>query len=343
MKKLLLLPALAIQFLSSCNPVNNEPDPLYPGGSGFFILNEGNFMAGNGSISYYSHETREIYNDLFTAVNDRALGDVPTFLAQDGSRGFIIVNNSGTIEAVDIESMESLSTITGLNSPRQMVIQGKKAYVSSLLSGEITVIDVDDLAVDGTIDIGCSSEALVVSGKRLFASHWAGGSSIKVIDLETEQVIKSVATGLEPESMALDSNGKLWVLCTGGYMNEEVPALYRINTATLEVEAMLPFRTIYDNPSSLSMNKGGDTLYYIDEGIRRMPVTALQLPSAPFIPSQGRLFYKLAVSPYNSMICVTDAIDYQQRGDLLVFTSKGILADTEQAGIIPGYMYCMPD
>jgi hypothetical protein len=34
-------------------------------------------------------------------------------------------------------------------------------------------------------------------------------------------------------------------------------------------------------------------------------------------------------------------IDYQQRGDLLVYNSKGELLDTEQAGIIPGYMLYM--
>lgn len=341
MKYLSLLSLLIIHFLYSCESMNNEPDPLFPGGNGFFILNEGNFMAGNGSISFYSHETAEIYNGLFASKNGRALGDVPTFMAQDGSKGFIIVNNSGTIEVIDMKTMESLATITGLDSPRQMVIAGEKAYVSSLSSDEITVIDVSDLTVYGTIDAGCCTEALAVSGNRLFASHWAGGNSIKVINLETEQVIRTITTGLEPESMVLDCNGRLWVLCTGGYMNEEVPGLYRINTATLEIEAMLPFRTLYDNPSSLAVNKSGDTLFYIDEGIRRMPVTAAELPSAPFIPSDGRLMYKLAVSPYNSMICVTDAIDYQQKGDLLVFSSKGILADTEQAGIIPGYMYCM--
>ncbi|MCI0522956.1 MAG: hypothetical protein L0Y37_04785, partial [Bacteroidales bacterium] len=327
-------------LITSCESLNNEPDPLFPGGKGFFILNEGNFMAGNGSISFYSHETGEIYNDLFAARNGRALGDVPTFIARDGSRGFIIVNNSGTIEVVDMETMESLATITGLHSPRQMVIHGRKAYVSSLSSEEITIIDADDFTVDGTIDIGCSSEALVVSGTRLFVTHWAGGNSIRVIDLETEQVIRIITTGLEPESMVPDCNGKLWVLCTGGYLNEEVPSLYRINTTTLDIEATLLFRTLYDNPSSLAVNEGGDTLFYIDEGIRRMPVTAGQLPSAPFINSEGRLFYKLAVSPYNSMICVTDAIDYQQKGDLLVFSSRGILADTEQAGIIPGYIHC---
>jgi len=43
------------------------------------------------------------------------------------------------------------------------------------------------------------------------------------------------------------------------------------------------------------------------------------------------------------MVAVTDAIDYQQKGDLLIYNSRGELIDTEQAGIIPGYMHYMKD
>ena len=343
MKFLVRLAIIIAPLITSCGYLNDEPDPLFPGGDGFFILNEGNFMTGNGSLSFYSYETSEIYNDLFTAKNDRALGDVPTYITNDSEKGFIIVNNSGTIEVINMLTLKSLAMIAGLNSPRQMVIYRSKGYVSSLTSEEITVIDLENLNVEGAVDIGCSSEAMVISGKKLFVANWAGGDKIVVIDLETDQVIKSIATGLEPESMTLDKNGMLWVLCTGGYMNEEVPCLIKINTASLVVESELQFRTVSDNPSSLAMNPAGDTLYYLDEGIRRIPVTATQLPAEPLVPSGGRLFYRLTVSPYRGMICVTDAIDYQQKGDLLIYNNKGILLDTEQAGIIPGFMYSMPD
>ncbi|MCU0410698.1 MAG: hypothetical protein MUC70_05305, partial [Bacteroidales bacterium] len=256
MKNGSLLFVLVTLLLSSCNSLHSDPDTVFPDGNGFFILNEGNFMAGNGSISFYSHETTKIYNDLFESVNGRPLGDIPTSITLAGSVGFIVVNNSGTIEVIDMHNMESLATITGLSSPRQIVIDGRKAYVSSLSSEEITIIDVDDFTIDGSIEIGSGSEAMIVYGNKLFAAHWAGGNSIKVIDLDTKQVIKTIVTGLEPESMVLDSSGKLWVLCTGGYMNEEVPALYRINPATFDIEATLPFRTLYDNPSSLVATKG---------------------------------------------------------------------------------------
>lgn len=331
---------LAILFASSCE--SHDDSPIYPAGDGFFILNEGKFNDGNGSVSFYSTETREIYNDLFSTANKRPLGDIPSFLGVDGDRGFIVVNNSGTIEAVNVRTMESLGTITGLDSPRQMVISGRKGYVSSLNSDMLTVVDLDKIEISGHLDVGSTSEAIVVTGGRLFSAHWSGGSSIVVIDLTSGNVITSITTGLEPESMLLDKNGKLWVLCTGGWMGEEIPRLVRINTVTLEKEVDLFFRTVDDNPSSLRANATGDTLYYLDGGVRRMPVTAAALPMEPFIPEADRRFYRLLVSS-GGLIAVTDAKDYMQKGDFLVYDRHGQLLDTEQAGIIPGFMLQMQD
>ncbi len=322
----------------SCEP--HENPTVYPQGEGFFVLNEGNYLAGNGTVSFYSMETGEIYNDLFGTVNGRGLGDIPSFIAADGNAGYIVVNNSGTIEAVDLRTMESLGTYTGLDSPRQMVIYQGKGYVSSLQNHAITVIDLDRNEITGSIEIGVTSEAMAVAGGRLFSAHWSGGNTITVTDLSSQEVIKTITVGLEPESMVVDRNGKLWVLCTGGWQGEEIPRIVRINTSTLEIEAELPFRSVNDNPSSLTSNAAGDTLYYLDEGVRRMPVTVSQLPSEAYIPSGNRLFYRLMVCP-GGRVAVTDAIDYQQKGDLLLFNSESELTDSGQAGIIPGFMLYM--
>lgn len=327
--------SLVLLIAVSCEPQENPP--LYPQGEGFFILNEGNYLAGNGTVSFYSMETGEIYNDLFGTVNGRGLGDIPSFIAADGDAGYIVVNNSGTIEVVDLRTMESLGTFTGLNSPRQMIIYEGKGYVSSLQDQKITVLDLGLNEVTGSVDIGVTSEALAVAGGKLFSAHWSGGSTITVTDLATEEVIKTITVGLEPESMVVDRNGKLWVLCTGGWQGEEIPRIVRINPSTLEKEAEISFRTVNDNPSSLTCNAAGDTLYYLDEGVRKMPVTASTLPSDPFIPAGNRLFYRLMSCP-GGKVAVTDAIDYQQKGDLLIYSSTGELLDSGQAGIIPGFM-----
>jgi hypothetical protein len=335
MKRIFTFVLTASVLLISC--VREENDFLFEPGNGVFIINEGNFQSGNGSLSFYNFNNGTIYNDLFMGKNSRALGDVPEFLAVDGTTGYIVVNNSETIEKINMTTMESLGTVTGLSSPRQMVIYNGKGYVSSLNANYINIIDLSDFTLKDPIMTGYTTEALVLSGSTLFAANWSGGSQVVAIDL-TDNTLKSIPTGMEPESMVLDKNDKLWVLCTGGWNNEEIPQICIINTSTMEVESSLKFRTVYDNPSSLTINKGRDTLYYIDEGIRRMPITATELPSEVLVSAGSSLFYKVAPAPWKGMFCVTDAIDYNQTGRLLIYNKNGNIIDTEYAGIIPGFM-----
>ncbi len=337
MKKILTIALMVAALFASCT--SEEESRVFEPGKGVFVVSEGNYLSGNGSLSFYNLENGTIYNDLFNTKNARMLGDIPEYLAVDGSIGYIIVNNSGTIEMIDMLTMQSLGTITNLNSPRQMVIYNHKGYVSSLYSTKITVIDLSTFSVEKQIEIGCTSEALAIEGNTLFAANWSGGSKVVALNLTTDAIIKSITTGMEPESMVIDKNGKLWVLCTGGWNNEEIPRFSIINTSTLEVESSLSFRTVSDNPSCLAINSGRDTLYYIDEGIRRMPVTATQIASTVLAEAGTSLFYKVAPVPFKGMFCVTDAVDYSQTGRLLVFDKNGTLTDTEYAGIIPGFMY----
>jgi YVTN family beta-propeller protein len=336
MKQVITIAILIVALFTSCTSEDNNR--VFEPGKGVFVVNEGNYLAGNGSLSFYNLKNGTIYNDLFSAKNTRLLGDIPEYLAVDGSVGYIVVNNSGTIERIDMNTMQSTGTVTDLNSPRQMVIYNGKGYVSSLYSTKITVIDLSSFSVETQIEIGCTTEALAVSGTTLFAANWSGGSKVVALDLTTNSVIKSITTGMEPESMVIDKNGKLWVLCTGGWNNEEIPRFSVINTSTLVVESTLLFRTVSDNPSCLAISSGADTLYYIDEGIRRMPVTATEIATTVLAGAGTSLFYKVAPVPWKGMFCVTDAVDYTQTGRLLIYDKNGNLIDTEYAGIIPGFM-----
>jgi hypothetical protein len=157
-----------------------------------------------------------------------------------------------------------------------------------------------------------------------------------VIDPETNSLTDSVLVGKEPNSMVVDAAGKLWVLCSGGFMAEEFPTLHRINPQSLVTEAVFTFPDIQTSPSSLCINGTGDTLFYLNQGVYQMTTLEMSLPESPFIPQNGRLFYTLGVDPRTSDILVSDAIDYQQRGMVFHYTSKGELKGIYNAGIIPG-------
>ncbi len=342
MKKPLLFLALSV-LLVSCvkltDPVIIDVDivPSFLSGPGVFIVNEGNFNWGNGSLSFYSYDSAKLYNNVFRSVNNRILGDIPNQMVIQGDYAYIVVNNSGKIEVVKQKTLGSIKTIEKLKSPRYISMIGStKSYVSSLFSDSLTIIDLSTNATSGYIDIGHPSEALVTFSGKAFAAHWYNGNKIMVINTINDILTDSIEVGPEPESMVIDKNAVLWVLCNGGWKRENFAELIAINTLTLEIEKRFTFPSKDDSPLCLQIDGTGNTLYYIHNGIKRMSIDAAQLPEVPLIAETERKFYKFGVNPLNGDIFITDAADYQQKGYVLYYKNDGTFVTAMQADIIPG-------
>ncbi len=338
MKKYFVLASVLIIMLS-CTKITDKEIDTYLSGSGVFILNEGNFRSGNGSLSFYSYDSAKIYNDLFLNINKRPLGDVPNSIAIFGDMAYIMVNNSGKIEVVNKNTLLSQATIDDLISPRNMAIAtNSKAYVTSIYSDSIAIINMNNNSISGYINLRRTSEAIVVSGSKAYISNWVGGNEIMVINIATDKVTDSIQVGTEPESMVLDKNGMLWVLCNGGWMRTTPAEMNVINTSTNKVEKEIVFADKQASPSCLNIDRNGETIYYLDGGVRKMNVNSSSLPSSPLIAESDHYFYKLGINPSNTDIFVTDAADYQQKGLVLRYKSDGSLLSTLTADIIPGLM-----
>jgi hypothetical protein len=307
---------------------------------GVFVINEGNYLAGNGTLSFYSYDSAKLFNNLFFLANSRPLGDVPNSMVISGNKGYLVVNNSGKIEVVDKNTMISLKTIDGLVSPRNMAIIGtEKAYVSSLYSNSLTILDLNSNTVKGSIKIRRSSEAMVSVGTSIYVSSWYSGNEVLVINTATDLLIDSVVVAPEPESMVVDKNNKLWVLCSGGYTGQKLAEMVIINTTTNRIEKEYIFPSKSNYPSSLQINGTRDTIYWIDNGIWRMSIQSQNLPAKQFKQSNGRLIYKLGVDPGKGRIFYSDALDYQQKGYVLQLTPEGRSIDSCRSDIIPGSFY----
>lgn len=338
MKKPAILILLLIS-LASCMKNQDTPAGSFLTGDGLFIVNEGNFMGGNGSLSYFSYDSSEIYNDLFTRVNGRPLGDVPNSMEINDNLAYIVVNNSGKIEVIDNSSLESVKTITGLISPRNIAFaSSSKAYVTSMYSDSLIIIDLHANSISGYIDLRRSSESIVVAGDKAFAASWVGGHEIMVINTLTDNVVDSIEVGVEPESMVVDRNSKLWVLCNGGWARENFAEIDEINTGSDLVGERIVFSTKQASPVCLRINGNGDRLFYLETGVRSMDISDTELPAQPLIAESGRYFYKLGIDPATNDIFVTDAVDYQQNGYLLRYQGDGTFIGSQVAGIIPGYL-----
>lgn len=246
-------------------------------GDGLFITNEGNFQYGNATLSYYDPETKTVENEVFYRANAMKLGDVAQSMTIRNDVGWVVVNNSHVIFAIDINTFKEVGRITGLTSPRYIhFISDEKAYVTQIWDYRIFIVNPKTYQITGyiecpdmTMETG-STEQMVQYGKYVYVNCWSYQKRILKIDTTTDQVVDQLEVGIQPTSLVMDKNYKLWTITDGGYEGSpygyEEPSLYRIDAETFKIEKQFKFQ-LGDAPSEVQLNGAGDELYWINKDI----------------------------------------------------------------------------
>ncbi len=343
---LFVIPVLLAASASCMKWDYGEPEDFTAHGEGLFIVCEGNFQYGNSSLSYYDPQTRTVINDAFYRANGYKLGDVAQSMTCYDGRGWIVVNNSHVIFAIDPVTFRETGRITGFTSPRYIhFISPEKAYVTQLWDNRIFIVNPSTYQITGYITVPDmtmeqgSTEQMVQWGDYVYCCCWSYQKRILRIDTRTDRIDAQFETGVQPVSLSLDRFGKLWILTDGGYDGNpagyESASLYKVDAATLEVERQFQFRRS-DTPSELQLNGTRDTLYWLNNDVWRMDVRSTRPPVRPFLKERDTRFYGLTVDPVRGDVYVADAIDYQQQGMIYRFTSDAAPVDSFYVGVTPG-------
>jgi hypothetical protein len=306
---------------------------------GVFIVNEGNYMWSNASVTSNDFVDGKYYEDIFKSVNNRPLGDVAQSISVLNGKAYIVVNNSNKIEIVNLSSFASIGVISGFTSPRYMLpVTESKAYVSDLYSNSISIVDLNSGSITGSIPCKGSTEEMLLNGNDVIVTN-TRTNMIYFVNSNNDALTDSIQVGFGSNSLALDKNGKLWVYCAGDATNSINASLYRINITNHQVEQSFAVPDPLDIWDKMRLNPTKDTLYYMDNGIYQMPVTSTALPAAPLIQQGSSLFHGLAINPVDKHIFVADAVDYIQKGKVYYYNTSGTLLGTIATGIIPVDFY----
>ena len=345
-----ILAGTLLNFSCSKSPVREQtivpPDTTHTVTyeNGIFVVNEGNYNWGNASVTYLDNVTNTVIQDIFRKSNDRSLGDVAESMKIARNLGYLVVNNSNRIEVVNLTDFKSITSITGLYSPRFLeIVDSGKAYVTNLQKN-VSIINLQTNTVSGVIHTTSWTENLIRYDKFMLVTSIGDvnepslkrRAQIFLIDTQLDAIVDSIQTGNEPVGLVIDKKQKVWVLCTGGYDNFETPSLIRINPELRMVEKVFTFPDPQEVPSRLCINPTGDTLYYLKGGVYSMAVTSVSLPVQALINADGRLFYGLAVHPNTGNLYISDAKDYVQNGTVYQYRTNGEMVRQYTAGRIPG-------
>jgi hypothetical protein len=342
--KILFQLAILVLFLVSCNKTDDN-NPAGNWSNSVFIVNEGPFQNGTGTIMAYDRTSGQVSADLFEAVNGRPLGNIVQSMAVYRDKAWIVVNNSSKICVVDLETFHLIYIIEDAQFPRYVVFKGDTAFISSWDSG-IVMIDAEHFYNLGEFAVGHGPDEMVIAGDFIFTvctGGWEVWNKVTFANINDQNQIWDITVADRPCSILKDKYNKLWVLCSGkGYNGFPDPdtdtpgALFCIDPVTKQIISQLQFPTSDFHPDQLIINENGTDLYYaLPDGVYTLSVDNPELASTPFIPS-SKMFYGLGFDPVSDMVYASDPLDYTQNGYVYRFNSShGSPVDTIMAGVAP--------
>ena len=345
MRKILLLATIvASAFYISCE--ENDPPPqnfergAYDGA--VFISNEGNFGEADGSLSAYFPGTGEVVNNLYTAANERALGDVVQSLHLTDEHLFIAVNNSNIIEVLSLsDSLKSDFRLPTVSLPRYMTSFNGKLFLTEWVSfsekGRVSIYDIETRSLDARITTDFGAEGVLVSGNQLYVSN-SFTNTVTVIDLTNFEVIANLEVGNGPAQMKVDVRGNIWVVCTGGYDENFMPLndgrLAQINPASGEVNSIIELEA--NVSGKIALNAEGNGVYYL-EGASVKFCDLVTGNKRTFVTPDGAVgLYGIAI-PRSGQIYVADAKGFAENGTVHIYDREGVFETSFTVGRGPNW------
>lgn len=252
---------LFIVLFFACKKQNTEPENNLQTETTFFskwlVINEGLWHYNNASITVIDDQKNFVLQDQFLNINNRRLGDIANDGFVYGSKVYIIVSESNTLEVLEKKSLKSIKQVSLIDSigqpflPRNGLGFDGKIWVSCF-KGSVIALDTTSFSLIHDIKVGRNPEGLVVFHNQIVVTNSGGldypiyDSTISFIDPFLAKETKKVKVGINPGGI-YTSNDILYVNCRGNYDN--IPS----KIVSLDVEGHI-ISTLPINPTLISIS-----------------------------------------------------------------------------------------
>ncbi len=323
-----LLFALALSSCKKDDPGSSTDLNIQPG-SGVFILHEGGFNQLNASLAWLEDTASSMQTGLFQQVNQRLLGDVFQSMSLVGDHGYLVLNNSKSIEKINLSTIDLQDRLTLHQAPRHVhPISSDQALVSTIFSNWLLVVDLNPLQVVDSIDLGHWSEEMVtIDGKVWVAA--SNHDQIYQVDPQSRSVIDSLTVGYGASHLARDVDGHLWVMSIGNFI--DIPASIHVVDPSSGSSLKSWDFTMSEFPAKLQVDL--DQVYYLNSGLHRMSIQDAALSGSPLIP--GFSYYGYRIDPRDGRLWLADPLDFQQKGKIDLYQPDGTFIRSYAADVVP--------
>ena len=307
------------------------------------VLNEGTWGGNNAALSYLDIAAGTISSSWFTDKNGRGLGDVAQDLVIYGSKAYVTVWNSNSLEIIDTATGVSQRVDLGNRGPRYIAADGGKLYITCYNPHSVIRIDTASLEVEASLTLGnYNPEGIAaVNGKLLVASsnisdeqgNYAYDNHLYAISISSFSIIGLIPVGYNPQKvLKLDSNTAV-VNYIGDYGSE--PA----GTATVDIAMRV---TDLNQPlTNMTVANGNIYGYYTEWASDYSSKTThfVKIDGAsnitPLLTGENLNAYAIGVHPVSGNIYVADDGDFSSNGDLYCFTPDGTRQWKREVGMLP--------
>lgn len=338
---------LAAAVLVGCEKQDPKPDPINPGEEepnvSALILNEGVWGGNNASLTLLKDGTT--VSDWFAAANGRSLGDLAQDLVIYGSKAYVTVSESGSLEVIDTATGISTRINLGNRYPRYIAADGGKLYVSCYRPRSVIRIDTATYELEATCELGgYNPEGLAVASGKLFVASsnisdehgsYTYDNKVYVINTTTFSDPQTITVGSNPQKVMAVDAGRVIVNYWGNY-GDQVAGSAVIDARTMEVEQTgqpLQNMTVADG------NVYGYALFYDaswNTTAKYYKIDMNTLEATQILGSCGiDNPYAIACNPADGNIYVATNGNYEANGTLACFSADGTRRWSREMGMLP--------
>lgn len=343
----ILLTLVAAMAMAACEP---EPEAApgrtieaEPGQPHLMVLGEGTWGGNNASLAYLDIAKGELATGWFAAQNGRGLGDVAQDLIVYGSKAYLTVWGSNSLEVIDTATGISRRVDLGDRGPRYIAADGGKLYISCYKPHSVIRIDTATLEVEATCELGrYNPEGIAVVGNKLLVAssnvsdeqgNYQYDNGVYAINIASFSSIGVIEVGCNPQRVIALGDGTAVVNYWGDYASQAagsalIDDALRVTQLGQELTNMtVADGTIYGYYTEWAPD-------YSSKTTRFVKIDASHTVT-PILPDVSVNAYAIGVHPVSGNIYIADDGNYTANGDLYCYQPDGTRRWKQEVGMMP--------